>query len=122
MTREEIYNKARRTKPPELFKGTMKAVCAEYDEYIDSFDLQTREEAEWLMGAMEDRYEKTLKYIHNRTVRDYRDGKIYDVREMPLLTQRIHGRKTVTNIPYIIADWIGLILYVRKKISYMFGE
>ena len=50
-------------------------------------------------------------------MQDWQDGEIDHINKLPLIMKVVNGRREVQNIPHVIADWIGLIAYTRKKYS-----
>ena len=87
------------------------------DLYLSLIDPKTPDEIGYMMDAMREIYEDKLKTISEQSLQDWQDGEIDDINKLPLVMKVVNGRREVQNIPHVIADWIGLIAYTRKKYS-----
>lgn len=117
MTKEQIYKIINENRPPDLFGGSIEKLMQKYDLYLSLIDPKTPDEIGYMMDAMREIYEDKLKTISEQSLQDWQDGEIDDINKLPLVMKVVNGRREVQNIPHVIADWIGLIAYTRKKYS-----
>lgn len=115
MTKDEISREVNKMIVPELFGCGKDELIEKYDQVLDSIGPKTNEEIGFLLEAMNKRYEETLEILSERAINDYASGEISDLKNVPLLLVEHDGEKHVENIPYIVADWIGIIGYAMKK-------
>ena len=114
MTKEQIYQEVNDMVIPEMFGRRQEELFAKYNEILPNIQQNT-EEAEFLLDALNERYENTLRDISEKATRDFQSGEITDPQDIPLLLVEEAGESHVENIPYIVADLIILIAYVMKK-------
>jgi len=117
MTREQIHKIIQENQPPDLFGGSTEKLMRKYDLYLSLIDPQTPDEIGYMMDAMREIFENKLKEISEQSLQDWQKGEVDDINKLPLVVRVVNGRKEVQNIPHIIADWIGIIAYARKKYS-----
>ena len=115
MNRQAIFNEVEKIVPPELFGFGKDELMKKYDECLKPIKIKKTEEAEWLLAELTGRYKEVVKAMSEKSIRDYVSGEIENIQSLPLLKTRENGIAYVNNIPYPIADWIGLIAYVKKK-------
>lgn len=117
MTKEQIFSIIRDNRPPDLFDGSIEKLKHKYDLYLSLIDPKTPDEIYYTMDAMMEMYENRLKATSEQSIQNWQKGEIKDASELPLVVKDVDGRKEVQNIPPVIANWIGLIAYARKKYS-----
>lgn len=115
MTKEEIYSEVYKMVVPELFGFGKEELIEKYDKVLDSIGAKTNEEIGFLLEAINKRYEETLEMLSEKALKDYESGKIENLKDVPLLLVEEDGETHIENIPYAVADWMGIIGYAMKK-------
>ena len=116
MTGLEIMQKVHSLQLPEIMIESKEILAEKYDKILNEFDLDNEDDVKCLYMIIKDWINQMVAFFSKKSKKDYRDGIIKDPEDILFCMEKDDdGRKHITNIPYIIADWIGFIVYFATK-------
>lgn len=119
MKKENALEFITKNNPPALFGTEKEQLYKEYAGYLKSLGAKTKEEKKIVIDLFNSRIDDVIAEISQYSRKEYEEGNITDESQVLLRKTGRRGKKDVSNIPHIIADWMGLIAYAGKayKIS-----
>lgn len=112
MSVRAIYDAIKEIRPPELFGYGKEELFRKYEICLSEIDPRDNDDKCYILEAMKERLEEIVMSISDDSLQNYLNGEIKRREDIPLL---LSETKELTNIPYIVADWIGLIAYTKEK-------
>lgn len=114
MTKKTVLSYLNKNAPPCLFGAKKSVLYNEYDRYLDQIEIRNEDDRQRLVEILEEYFKTRLIKINRKSMQDYQEG-LVEQEDMMLAKVFRKGEEIITNIPVEIADWIGLIAYVKTK-------
>lgn len=114
MKKENALEYIAKNKPPALFGTENNQLLKEYAGYLKAIGAKTAEEKKMVLDLFYGMIDDVIAEVSERSRSDYENGITTNEDEVILRKTGRYEKKEITNIPPIIADWMGLIAYAAK--------
>ena len=114
MKKENALEFITKNNPPALFGTEKEQLYKEYAGYLNGLGAKTKEEKKIVLDLFNSKIDNVIAEISKHSREDYEGGNVTDENQVILRKTGRRGKNEVSNIPHIVADWMGLIAYAGK--------